>query len=269
MTEGQTRMTHDFARRLSAIAASAALVLSLTSLGHVQAAPQKDVGGPDTSSAIVQLSAPPLATSTAIDRGKSNKINFSGTKTKNVRAQLAAQRNALRSWLKTNAPKAKITGEYDVALNAVAVRLNGTPIATIQKAPNVTHVGYQNTYVPTMSDPDLALINGVEGWAAAGKGSPVDADPSTWAGYGVKVGVIDTGIDVTHPCFDDAGFPDTKQLGNTKFTNNKVIVARVFNNKLNQSGFTAEAIQDHGTHVAGTVACNAYTPAAVSGADIP
>ena len=38
-----------------------------------------------------------------------------------------------------------------------------------------------------MSDPDLALINGVEGWTAAGKGSPVDAHPETWAGFGVKV----------------------------------------------------------------------------------
>ncbi|HSN43604.1 MAG TPA: S8 family serine peptidase, partial [Propionibacteriaceae bacterium] len=33
--------------------------------------------------------------------------------------------------------------------------------------------------------------------------------------------------------------------------------------------FTAEAIDSHGTHVAGTIACNESTPAVVSGADIP
>ncbi len=88
-------------------------------------------------------------------------------------------------------------------------------------------------------------------------------------GSRVQVGVIDSGIDIRHPCFSGAGFPATKQLGDTRFTNNKVIVARVFNNKIHQQGFTAEAINDHGTHVAGTVACNLHTPAVVDGVDIP
>ncbi|MBX6723184.1 MAG: S8 family serine peptidase, partial [Dactylosporangium sp.] len=65
------------------------------------------------------------------------------------------------------------------------------------------------------------------------------------AGEGVKVAIIDTGIDITHPCFDDAGYPPVKQLGDTRFTNNKVIAAKVF---INKRGFTPEAVQDHGTH---------------------
>src|SRR5206468_5530509 len=36
-----------------------------------------------------------------------------------------------------------------------------------------------------------------------------------------------------------------------------------------QSGNTAEAIQEHGSHVAGTVACNYNTPASVNGVSIP
>ena len=52
------------------------------------------------------------------------------------------------------------------------------------------------------------------------------------------------------------------QLGDHRFTNNKVIAAKVFYNKAaNQGAWTPEAIESHGTHVAGTVACNFETPA--------
>lgn len=85
----------------------------------------------------------------------------------------------------------------------------------------------------------------------------------------MKAGIIDTGIDVRHPCFSDAGFPATRQLGDTRYTNNKVIVARVFANKAANQGLAAEAVQDHGTHVAGTVACDLDTPAVVDGVDVP
>ncbi len=59
------------------------------------------------------------------------------------------------------------------------------------------------------------------------------------------------------------------QLGDKRFTNNKIIAAKVFYNKAANQGLTAEAIESHGTHVAGTVACNYHTPASVSGVDIP
>src|SRR5262249_28269581 len=39
-------------------------------------------------------------------------------------------------------------------------------------------------------------------------------------------------------------------------TNNKVIVAKVFNNKAANLGLTPAAVQAHGTHVAGTVGCD-------------
>ena len=71
----------------------------------------------------------------------------------------------------------------------------------------------------------------------------------------------------THPCFADAGYsyPAGFQKGDRSFTNNKVIVAKVFNNQSNKGDYTAEAVQEHGTHVAGTVACNLDTPAVVDG----
>src|SRR5439155_23654597 len=61
------------------------------------------------------------------------------------------------------------------------------------------------------------------------------------------------------------GFPK----GTTSLTTAKVIVAKVFNNQANRFHYTPEAIQEHGTHVSGTVACNLDTPAVVAGVTIP
>jgi subtilisin family serine protease len=121
----------------------------------------------------------------------------------------------------------------------------------------VKQAQYQGLYYPNVTDPDLALIDAPQAWAQSG-------GPGG-AGAGVKVAIVDSGIDHTHPCFSDAGYASQTQLGNRSFTNNKVIAAKVFNNKVPQQGFSAEAIDSHGTHVAGTVACNFGTPAPVNG----
>ncbi len=222
----------------------------------------KDGPRVDTTSALVQLKGDPLSTYVKTKPSQGKKIDFNSNTVKSYRAQLSAQRNDFKKWLQANAPKAKITGQFDIALNAVAVQLNGTPLATLAGAPMVQHVEYEGLYYPTDdSDPDLSIIHAIDAWAQVGGAAN--------AGAGVKVAIVDTGIDITHPCFSDAGYASQTQLGDHSFTNNKVIAAKVFNNKTPSRGYTAEAIQEHGTHVAGTVACNLDTPATVSGVDIP
>jgi len=215
----------------------------------------------DTTSAIVQLKGDPLSTYGKTKPPAGKKIDFNSNTVKSYRAQLSALRNDFKAWLRANAPKAKVTGEYDISLNAVAVQLNGEKLATIAGAPMVQTAQYEGLYYPTAEDPDLSLISAVQAWDQAGGAAS--------AGAGVKVAVVDTGIDVTHPCFSDSGYPAQTQLGDSRFTNNKVIAAKVFNNKAPSRGYTAAAIQDHGTHVAGTIACNADTPATVNGVSIP
>src|SRR6266540_3733786 len=222
----------------------------------------KDGPRVDTTSALVQLKGDPLSTYVKTKPSQGKKIDFNSNTVKSYRAQLSAQRNDFKKWLQANSPKAKITGQLDIALNAVAVQLNGTPLATLAGAPMVQHVEYEGLYYPTDdSDPDLSIIHAIDAWAQVGGAAN--------AGAGVKVAIVDTGIDITHPCFSDAGYASQTQLGDHSFTNNKVIAAKVFNNKTPSRGYTAEAIQEHGTHVAGTAACNLDTPATVSGVDIP
>src|SRR5215471_17085312 len=218
-------------------------------------------GQVDTTCAIVQFDAQPLSTYSQTKPPQGKKINFDSNSVKSYRAQLNAIRNDFKAWLRANAPGAKVTGEFDIALNAVSVTLNGTTLATLSNGPHVISVDYEGVYSPTTGDPDLGLIEAIAAWQVGGGAAN--------AGESVKVAIIDTGIDVTHPCFDDTGYPQQKQLGDHRFTNNKVIAAKVFNNHTGKQGYTAQAIQDHGTHVAGTVACNNGTPATVNGAVIP
>jgi subtilisin family serine protease len=218
----------------------------------------------DTSSAIVQLNGDPLSTYVKTKPAPGKKVDFSSSTTKSYRAQLSALRNDFKQWLKANAPSAKVTGEYDISLNAVAISLNGASLGSIAAAPMVKKAQYEGLYRPLdNNDPDLSLIHAIDAWNAVG-------GPGN-AGAGVKVGIIDTGIDQAHPCFDPAGYsyPAGFPKGDHSFTTAKVIVAKVFNNKLNQSGFSARAVQDHGTHVSGTVACNLDTSATVAGVSIP
>jgi minor extracellular serine protease Vpr len=257
-------------KRLSgALAAVCALALTIAASGAIAGGGTvSDLGSTaptvDTSSAIVQLNGDPLSTYVKTKPAPGKKIDFSSNTTKSYRAQLSALRNDFKQWLRANAPSAKVTGEFDISLNAVAVQLNGASLGTIATAPMVKKAQYEGLYHPLdANDPDLALINAINAWAAVG--GPANA------GKGVKVGIIDTGIDQTHPCFDPAGYsaPAGFPKGDAHFTTAKVIVAKVFNNQSNRFHYTPEAIQEHGTHVAGTVACNLDTPATVAGVSIP
>ena len=68
----------------------------------------------------------------------------------------------------------------------------------------------------------LDLVKTSAAWSAVGGASN--------AGAGVKIGIIDSGIDQTHPGFNDSGFtaPSGFPKGDTAWTNNKVIVARSY-----------------------------------------
>ena len=248
-------------KRRTAVAVSVALLLifGLVPIVPAAAPAASDI---DSGSAIVQLSGAPLATSPKTRPAKAHKIDFANAAVKAERVALKAVRDDFRRWLKANAPKARITSEMDIAVHAVGVELNGTTLATLRTAPMVRYAELQGIFRSAAhDDPDLSLIHVNEAWTAVGG----EAN----AGAGVKVAVIDSGIDATHPCFDDTGYPAQTQLGDTSLTNNKVIVAKVFNNNAKKFGFDASAVDSHGTHVAGTIACNAHTPAVINGVDIP
>ena len=229
----------------------------------------------DNTTAIVQLQGDPISTNPSMKPPHGRKIDFNGQAVRSYRAQLNARRNEFKRWLRANAGRARVTSEYDVSLNAVAVQLNGTPLATIAAAPMVQSAEYNALYHPNLSQ-SYQIINASAAWTAAGG--------RAMAGAGIKIGDIDTGIDHTHPFFNPtgfsypAGFPKCDAADSTSHTPDqdceyvspKVIVAKVFYNKNQQQNLDAQAIQDHGTHTAG-IAAGIYDPslsAVVNGVSI-
>src|SRR5215831_7912475 len=230
----------------------------------------------DTASAVVQLKGDALSTNPSTKPPSGRQIDFNGQAVRSYRAQLAAKRNEFKQWLRANAARARVTSEYDISLNAVAVELNGTPLATIAAAPMVQSAEYNALYHPNLSE-SYKIINASDAWTAAG-GRAI-------AGAGIKIGDIDTGIDNNHPFFDPTGFNFPTEGGpwpkcdaadsashhadqDCNYTSAKVIVAKVFYNKAKQQGLDAQAIQDHGTHTAGIAGGVTGKTAVVNGVSI-
>lgn len=122
-----------------------------------------------------------------------------------------------------------------VLVNAVFVSATRETALELRKIPGVVYVQY---LPPVKRDLNAAasLVNASTAYAAVGGASN--------AGAGIKIGIIDTGIDQTHPGFQDSsltpppGFPK----GDKNFTNNKVIVARSYVS-LVSAGFTANPVE--------------------------
>jgi minor extracellular serine protease Vpr len=227
----------------------------------------------DRSSAIVQLQGDPISTSRNTKPAHGRKIDFKSNAVRSYRAQLNAQRNQFKQWLHANAPRARVTSEYDISLNAVAVQLNGTSLATIKTAPMVLSAEYNTLYYPNLSE-SYKIINAMDAWNAAGGRST--------AGAGIKIGDIDSGILETHPFFDPTGFSyppgfpkcdaadsnSHHQDQDCKYVTPKVIVAKVFFNKAGNQGSDAHAVEGHGTHTAGIAAGVTGKTAVVNGVNI-
>ncbi len=115
----------------------------------------------------------------------------------------------------------KVLGEAQTLVNAVFVSATAETARALRGIPGVKRVV---AAPPLHMDLDRALdlANVPAAWSAVGGVSN--------AGAGIKIGIIDSGIDQNHPGFQDsslqvpAGFPK----GETAYTNNKVIVARSY-----------------------------------------
>jgi subtilisin family serine protease len=155
-------------------------------------------------------------------------------------------------------PRATIRWRYHSVLNGMAVVLPAGQVKKLVRVPGVAHV-WPNAVYRTQLDRTPALIGAPQVW---GPGLAT-------AGQGMKIAIIDEGIDQNHPFFNPAGFayPPGFPKGNTAFTTPKVIVARVFpppgaTEPLETLPYAGAGSQDdHGTIVAGVAAGDANTPA--------
>jgi hypothetical protein len=136
-----------------------------------------------------------------------------------IRTAQAPVREALRS------RGLRVTGAVQTVLNAVFVEAPPSREAELWTLPGVQRVQRMRRYKPLL-DRAVQLVNAPSAWAVLGGEN---------AGAGVKIAIIDTGIDQTHPGFSSdssisppSGFPRCDLPQNCAFTNGKVIVARSY-----------------------------------------
>jgi minor extracellular serine protease Vpr len=179
---------------------------------------------------------------------------------------LTKEHAKVRGYLQQHAPQVEVAYEYFDVLNAVAVKLNGADPAKLANGPGVRAVTPSALYRPSMNR-SVDLIRATEVWNQLG-GGPA-------AGEGIRVAVIDTGIDLSNPFFSDAGLPAQSQINEcadqdndpaTPDTNNKVAVCKVFASGV--AGAGPALFFDHGTHVAGTIGGRFNTSGTVAGTDV-
>ncbi len=148
----------------------------------------------------------------------------------------------------------RVMHRFDSILNALLVEIPDSKAAELALLPGVKAVHPVQKVKATL-DRALPLHRIPEAW------NNLPGGPDT-AGAGIKVGIIDSGVDVKHPGFQDDsrpaldGFPklgDNNAELDRPLTNSKVVVMRSYENLVDRfagSRLTATDSLGHGTGVA-------------------
>jgi uncharacterized protein (TIGR03437 family) len=194
----------------------------------------------------------------------------------NYRGQIRARQASLQTELESR--NFVVVGSVNTLSNALFVATTPDRIAELKALPGVKGVIPMRTVKPHLNQA-TSLANVQAAWTAVGGQSK--------AGQGIMVGVIGSGIDQTHPAFQDptlsipAGFPKctTNHPEDCSYTNNKVIVARSYVRELSAGSSSdptkvaADSQPDdysprdrsgHATAIASVIAGNQITGPAVS-----
>ena len=167
---------------------------------------------------IVELSSEPVAAHVArMGRGGLRSAEASAH-----RARLRREHDRARAALA--ASRAAVLDSMDMVVNALVVEIPDARAGVLERIPGVKQVHAERVFHLVL-DHALPLHKVPDAWNAMG----IDR-----AGAGMKIGIIDTGIDASHPGFQDAslaipeGFPKTNNDADAAYTNHKIIVARSY-----------------------------------------
>jgi minor extracellular serine protease Vpr len=156
-------------------------------------------------------------------KGTGSRTALSTPSAEMTRRSLLKAQEALRSDL--SARRIVTTGATQTLLNAVFVTATREQIDELRTLPGVIAIVPMHRLKPSLNKV-VDIVKARPAWAAAGG--------STNAGAGIKIAVLDTGIDETHPGFKDAslpiptGYPKYSSADDANHATNKVIAVRSF-----------------------------------------
>ncbi len=179
------------------------------------------------------------------------------------RNQIEAAQAQVKSQLA--ARNIRVLGSVSVLQNLIFVAAPASSVPELQSIPGVVAVKPARK-LKIQLNRATALSNAPQAWTAVGGASN--------AGAGIKIGVIDTGIDQTHPALHDSSLsiPSGFPKGVTAYTTNKVIVARSYVSLLSDTNPTDSTPDDtsprdrigHGTFNAVVAAGESTSTPAIS-----
>ncbi len=206
---------------------------------------------------IVDLRLPPLAAvygRSVQSAGAVHHLDVHSRSSQEYLARLARAQDAVAAQLVRAIPSARIDRRFRILLDGLTVTLPASRLPQLVRLSAVRRLYPSYRYTLTLNhSPSVIGADTLERATGA-------------RGDGVKIGIVDDGIDQTNPFFDPTGYqyPAGFPKGGTKWTTPKVIVARAFPGP--GSGPAGRLAVDrhasfHGTHVAGIVAGDAGTTA--------
>ena len=203
--------------------------------------------GADSNRYIIELSGEPVAehiTKESKRTGQRLSTNSAAAQTrlKQIQKEQQDARTALKEL------GIEVLESTQTVSNTLIVRMPDDLVEKVEALPGVKRVSRARAVKPQLNHA-LPLHRIPQAWNLVG---------SEKAGLGVKIGVIDSGIDISHPGMQDSsltmpdGFPKTNFNTDVAFTNTKVIVARSYANLFDpiEEDLSARDRQGHGTATA-------------------
>lgn len=210
-------------------------------------APAQTASTTGTIAAIVELQSEPVSVHQRLAaRLPRREVDFETAEARSYEAQLDHEQASFKSRAALVSPGVRVRTELRKLVNAVSIEASSGELAAIAALPGVKHVELVKQ-VHALLDASVPLINAPALWDRLGGAGA--------AGQGMKIAILDTGIDITNPLFSDsgfnmpAGFPRTNNKSDA-LVNNKVIAAKSF---LRPAGDATDQ-NGHGSNVAGIAA---------------
>ena len=211
------------------------------------------------------LPQPPLARAILGNRALAaaamtrHRLNLRAPASVSYMRTLASAQRTLQARISDAIPQSSVRWHYSVVADGIAVTVPKSQLHRLSEIPGAT-VWPSVTYHEQL-DRTPKLI-----------GAPTVWGPTlATAGNGIKIGIIDDGLDQTHVFFDPSNFsyPAGFPKGQTTYTTPKVIVARAFTPASNNWKYANTPFDpdysDHATNVAGIAAGDYNTLASIPG----
>jgi subtilisin family serine protease len=250
-TAAQCLPSHLDVRRLLLL--SLGLLLALGTASAEGGAPASAPGG--EVEVVVRLAQPPLADAFLADRTLAaatrthHRLDLRAPASVSYVRELVTAQDTVATRVTAAIPGATIRWHYRIVADGMAVVVPRSQLGRLARVPGVVQVYPTVRYRPLL-DRSPQLI-----------GAPALWGPSLQtAGNGMRIGIIDEGVDQTHPFFSPVGYtaPPGYPKGDTRYTTAKVIVARAFpppSPSWKYASLPFDPINsEHGTHVAGIAA---------------